>query len=66
MRNVRIGTRRVLLTDSEIEALNQFRATEAAVLTKAIADDEIENLSEALHAFDLAGECFLETISGDL
>jgi hypothetical protein len=61
MRNVRVGSKRVLLTDSEIRDLDRFRAREKSALIKSL-ENNTNDLSQTRRAFDAAWERFLETI----
>lgn len=61
MHSIRIGNKRVLLTDAEIEELDRFRASEKQALVLAI-ERNTDNLADTRRAFDDAGLRFLETI----
>jgi hypothetical protein len=61
MHNVRVGSKRVLLTDAEIEELDRYRASEKYALVRSL-EKNTRDLAATRRAFDAAGERFLETI----
>lgn len=61
MHNIRVGSKRVLLTDAEIRELDQFRASEKYALVRSL-EKNTDDLAITRQAFDAAGERFLESV----